>query len=234
MNLDDLCRGIVAEVNGCLGCAVVDLDTGLLVAMDVVPGSLLNPEAMEYLSVACVDYFRGRTIWQLELEMSGGAGVSRGGFVQEIQTTTSDMHHFMAVVPGWESTLFILVTDKTANLGLGWIAMRRALAQIAELHDRDEGRARRQNPGVEAPSTAPAAQLGGVDGGQGTGSPLATGASEGQGGAAEQPSAPPEIERPEVERAGQRGFRPVPAQGMPEIKVPSWRGGHGTRGRQSL
>lgn len=223
MNLDDLCQGIVTEVNGCLGCAVVDLDTGLLMAMDVVPGSSLNPAAMEYLSVASVDYFRGRTVWQLELEMSAGAGASQTGFVREIQTTTSDMHHFMAVVPGWESTLFILVTRKTANLGMGWIAMRQALRQIAALHEGQGRGAGPQNPGIQTPAANPAAQLGDAEPAAPVGAGLGAGA--GQGAAPEQPA---------DERLRQRGLRSVPSQGLPEIKVPSWRGGHGARGRHPV
>ena len=135
MKLRDLCDGIVADVDGCLGCAVVDLSTGLPLAMQVVPGTLLNPAAMEVMSAASVDYFRGRTVWQLELAMSNdAAGMdSTAGFVREIQTTTEDTYHFMSVVPGRKDTLLILITDKTANLGLGWIAMRQALARIAEV-----------------------------------------------------------------------------------------------------
>ncbi len=209
MNLDDLCQGIVTEIGGCLGCAVVDLDTGLPLAMDVVPGSSLNPAAMEYLSVASVDYFRGRTVWQLELEMSGG-GASQAGFVREIQTTTADMHHFMAVVPGWESTLFVLVTGKTANLGMGWIAMRQALAQIAAMHEREQRASRSQNSRFQGVSAA-AARL----------------PDEADHGQPEQPS-----DQVAAEGPGQGNLRTVPEQSF-DVKVPGWRGGHGARGRHS-
>lgn len=158
MRLRDLCNGIVADVDGCLGCAVVDLNTGLPLAMQVVPGTLLNPAAMEVMSAASVDYFRGRTVWQLQLAMASGvsAADAAAGFVREIQTTTEDTYHFMSVVPGREDTLLILITDKTANLGLGWIAMRQALARIREVDAGDLPTTPNSAPGAWQQPTADA------------------------------------------------------------------------------
>lgn len=129
MKLQELCEQTVADVDGCLGCAVVDLETGLPLGLEVARGSILGQDAMELMSAASVEYFRGNLIWQLELAMAGGQSLS--SFVQEIQATTAHTSIFMSVVPGRESNLLLLITDKAANLGLGRIAMRQALAQIA-------------------------------------------------------------------------------------------------------
>lgn len=128
MKLQELCERTVADVDGCLGCAVVDLETGLPLGLEVARGSILGQDAMELMSAASVEYFRGNLIWQLELAMAGGQSLS--SFVQEIQATTAHTSIFMSVVPGRESNLLLLITDKAANLGLGRIAMRQALAQI--------------------------------------------------------------------------------------------------------
>ena len=128
MNLQQLCEETVVDVDGCLGCALVDLATGLPLASRVVAGSLLGQAGMDLLSAASVEYFRGRMVWQLELAMSGGQ--TDGQFVHEIQTTTEDTYSFMSVVPGRETTLLVLVLDKAANLGLGWISMRQVLARL--------------------------------------------------------------------------------------------------------
>ena len=155
MRLHDLCQGIVAEVDGCLGCAVVDLATGLPLAMKVVPGTLLTDDAMEVMAAASVDYFRGRTVWQLELAMSAaGSDDDVAGFVREIQTTTADTYHFMSIVPGREDALLILITDKTANLGLGWIAMRHALACLQDLHESERQPAAASTPAPASPAAA--------------------------------------------------------------------------------
>lgn len=131
MRLQELCEGIVDDVDGALACALVDLGTGLPLASRIVPGGLLNPPSMEAISAAGADYFRGKAMRRLEREMSTG-GESQSRFVEEIQTTTEDTYHFMSVVPGRENTLMILITDKSANLGLGWISMREALARVRD------------------------------------------------------------------------------------------------------
>ena len=86
---------------------------------------------MEILSAAGAEYFRGDVNHQLQSAMGGASGDH--GFVQEIQTTTEDTYHFMSVIPGKEQTILMLVTDRTANLGLGWVAMRRTLARVQEM-----------------------------------------------------------------------------------------------------
>lgn len=140
MTLQELCEGIVDDVDGALACALVDLGTGLPLASRIAPGGLLNPASMEAISAAGADYFRGRAMRRLEREMSTG-GESQSGFVEEIQTTTEDTYHFMSVVPGRQNTLMILITDKSANLGLGWISMREALARVRDDDGSDsEGR----------------------------------------------------------------------------------------------
>ena len=131
MRLQDICEDIMEDVDGALGCALVDLGTGLPLAMRVASDALIDNGAMEILSAASAEYFRGDVNHQLESAMGGDSGDQ--GFVQEIQTTTEDTYHFMSVIPGNEQTILMLVTDRTANLGMGWVAMRRTLARVQEM-----------------------------------------------------------------------------------------------------
>lgn len=131
MRPQDLCDGIVDDVDGALACALVDLDTGLPLASTIASGGLLSQLSMEAISAAGADYFRGKAVRRLAGAMSPD-GESESSFVTELQTTTEDTYHFMSVVPGHRNTLMILITDKTANLGLGWISMREALARVTE------------------------------------------------------------------------------------------------------
>lgn len=232
MRLRDLCDGIIADVDGCLGCAVVDLTTGLPLAMQVVPGTLLNAAALEVMSAAGADYFRGRAVWQLETAMSGGAAT---GFVQEIQTTTEDTYHFMSVVPEREDTLLILITDKAANLGLGWIAMRQALARVSEVDPGDlPVIPHAPEPAAEAPEAASLAWQ--------TERPQGPPAVAPQPGVPQPEAAAPVYARPTA--AGQppfsgQGYSPTqdggtgPAQQTEgqEMFPSRWRGGHGVRGQ---
>lgn len=227
MRLRDLCDGIVADVDGCLGCAVVDLTTGLPLAMQVVPGTLLSAPAMEVMSAASVDYFRGRTIRQLQHAMSGGTpeAAATDGFVREIQTTTEDTYHFMSVVPGREDTLLILITDKTANLGLGWIAMRQALARIREVDAGDLPATPASAPGawVQATPAAPNS----LSEQAGAAAPAyVPPAGDGAGGAYSPPQGPVPV--PGQQAEGQ--VQMLPEEQRRELFQTRWRGGHGVRG----
>ncbi|MCY3819760.1 MAG: hypothetical protein OXH52_10435 [Gammaproteobacteria bacterium] len=127
MRLQELCDGIVDDVDGALGCAVVDLDTGLPLASGIAPEGGLSSASIEAISAAGADCFRGKAARRLAEAMSTE---SESNFVEELQTTTEDTYHFMSVVPGWENALIVLITDKSANLGLGWIAMREAMDRV--------------------------------------------------------------------------------------------------------
>ena len=138
------------DVDGALGCALVDLGTGLPLAMTVTSDELLASGAMETLSAAGTDYFRGEVNRQLEQAMGVDPGGDEG-FVEEIQTTTDETYHFMCVVPGNKQTVLLLITDKTTNLGLGWVAVRRALRRVEQDTRRPARRARTSAP----PATEP-------------------------------------------------------------------------------
>lgn len=147
MRLQDICEEIIEDVDGALGCALVDLGTGLPLAMTVTSDELQGSGAMEMLAAAGTDYFRGEVNHQLRTAMGGDPGDE--GFVEEIQTTTDETYHFMCVVPGNRQTVLLLITDKTTNLGLGWVAVRRALRRIEE----DTGRPRvRAETGAASPT----------------------------------------------------------------------------------
>ena len=118
------------DVDGALGCALIDLGTGLPLAMHVASDALLDSGAMEILCAAGANYLRGEVNDQLESAM--GEGPSGEGFVEEIQTTTEETYHFMCVIPGNRETVLLLVTDRTTNLGLGWVALRRTLRRVQE------------------------------------------------------------------------------------------------------
>ena len=114
-----VCRDILGGIDNSLGCALVDLGTGLPLALDVRRGTAYSAEALEMLAAGSVSYFQDRR--------------GEPDAVRDIQTATEDVYHFMSLVPGRSRELFVLVTDRQrGNLGLGWLAMRGALAQVAD------------------------------------------------------------------------------------------------------
>lgn len=152
MRLQNICDEIMEDVDGALGCALVDLGTGLPLAMTVTSDELLASGAMETLAAAGTDYFRGEVNQQLRTAMGGGPDDE--GFVEEIQTTTNETYHFMCVVPGNRQTVLLLITDKTVNLGLGWVAVRRTLRRVQEGTRHSEARAEKNAPPPAAPPSS--------------------------------------------------------------------------------
>lgn len=144
--LQHVCKEILDGTDGAIGCALVDLETGLPLTLEVKPGAPLNPVSMELLSAMGVSYFDGGSSLDFNDESS-----EYDDAVQEIQTTTEDACYFMARVPGSPQELLILVTDPNAiNLGLGWMSMRQALAQV-QTTNADNG----QNGTMRGRQTAP-------------------------------------------------------------------------------
>ena len=129
-------------MDGALGCALVDLTTGLPLALDVKPNSLLDAAAMELMSVAGVTYFTASSRMPFDEQSDPGGGLSAADSVQEIQATTEETYHFISLVPGDERELLILIVDRHAtNLGLSWMSMRqaRALMEKASTNGASEG-----------------------------------------------------------------------------------------------
>ena len=130
MNLQDICEEAVADMEGCLGCAVADLRSGLPLAIKAGVTPLVGKEALELLTAASVEYFRGRMMWQLQLTISNGE--PSANFAHEIQTKTEDTYNFMSVVPKRENTVLVLIFDKATNLGLDRISVRQVLQRLSE------------------------------------------------------------------------------------------------------
>jgi predicted regulator of Ras-like GTPase activity (Roadblock/LC7/MglB family) len=130
--LDDLLQNVVQDVDGALGCAVVDLENGLLLSVaHNVP--YFTSSYLEAVAAAAVDMIRGRNVRAVESLLSSQRGQPVKHMIQEIQMSTEKTYHFMAVVPDKPNSLVVLITSRNTNLGMGWSAVRTNLPAIAEL-----------------------------------------------------------------------------------------------------
>ena len=130
--LDDVCRSILSSVDDGLGCAVVDLESGLLLASaHNVP--YFTQSYLDAVSAAAVDMFRGRTVTNFENLIPQQRGVPSRRLTSEIQMTTEHTYHFMLVLPNKPNALAVLITGRRANLGFGWAAVRNSVAHIEPL-----------------------------------------------------------------------------------------------------
>ena len=137
-----ICESIVVDVDGSLGCALVDLATGLPLAAAVRPASRVDETTLELLAAAGVSFFSDDRPVPAELPAGTDDYQHSAGSLRELQITTQDAYGFMSLVPGAEGQLLILVTDRgAAKLGLGWVGMRQALALLGGSGAGDGGHA---------------------------------------------------------------------------------------------
>jgi hypothetical protein len=131
-SLDQITRDIVTSVDGALGCAVVDLSSGLLLSVSHnVP--YFTQTYLEAVAAAAVDMFRGKNVQAVESLLSNQRGKPLENSIQEMQMTTPATFHFMAIVPEKPLSLVILITSKKTNQGMGWAQLRKSLSLIAPL-----------------------------------------------------------------------------------------------------
>jgi hypothetical protein len=129
-NVNEICSKIVTDVPDSLGCAVVDLETGLLLGVaHNVP--YFTQSYLDAVAAAAVDMFRGRTVSTVEELLSKNRGEEVRHMLKEVQMTTENTYHFMAIVPQKPDALMVLITSTKASLGAGWSAVRNALPDVA-------------------------------------------------------------------------------------------------------
>lgn len=131
-DINDVCRDLLSDVNEALGASVVDLNTGLLLgAAHNIP--YFTQSYVDAVAAAAVDMFRGKTVSTIEDLLSSQRGSEVRNSIQEVQMTTAGTYHFMSLVPDHPDSLVVLITTRKANLGMGWVSLRKALTQIAPL-----------------------------------------------------------------------------------------------------
>lgn len=131
MDMQNACARILNEVDGALGCIVIDMQTNLPVAAKSHPGRALNANTVDLISVVSTNMFSGKLIGQFEQALDRPQG-SAPSFVREVQMATENTNQFMAAIPGWDQGLLVLVTDKSVSLGLGWMAVHRGLELLGQ------------------------------------------------------------------------------------------------------
>ena len=148
MDVQSACREVISDVDGSLGCIVIDMQTGLTVASECRQGAALNDAMIGLVSVISTNMFCGRMIRRFE-ELLNRPGPAAAGFVREVQMTTAQTNQFMSAIPGWQNGLLVFITNKSVSLGLGWMAVHRIVDRLGALPSP-------ASPAAEAPPPRPA------------------------------------------------------------------------------
>jgi len=128
--LDDILKDVTETVAGSLACAVVDLNTGLLLGIaSKVP--YFTEDFFDVVAAAAVDMFRGKSIKGIETLMSMQAGREVKNSIKEIQMSSDRTYHFMTTLPDRTDMLLVLITDRSANLGMGWMKLRSTAPKVS-------------------------------------------------------------------------------------------------------
>lgn len=131
-DINSICADVVKQVDSALGCAVVDLESGLLLGVaHNIP--YFTQSYLDAVAAAAVDMFRGKNVSAVEDMIANMRGNNKTQLIKEVQMTTENTLHFMAVVPDKPNALVVLITSKKVNLGMGWVAVRQSLNKIAPL-----------------------------------------------------------------------------------------------------
>lgn len=131
-NLNDVLQTIISDVDGALGCAIVDIESGLLLAAaHHIP--YFTTSYLEAVAAAAVDMIRGKNVRAIEALFSNQYGRPVTKSIQEVQMTTDNTYHFMAIIPEKPDMLVVLITSKKTNLGMGWSAVRKNMPLLAPL-----------------------------------------------------------------------------------------------------
>lgn len=131
-DLNEVCAAITEDVANALGCAVVDLETGLLLGVHhKVP--YFTQSYLDAVAAAAVDMFRGKTVKDVEKLLTKQRGEEVKNMIEEVQMSTPNTFHFMKILPDKPNALAVLITNTRANLGQGWSALRNSLKDISPM-----------------------------------------------------------------------------------------------------
>jgi DNA polymerase III delta prime subunit len=127
-----ICAEVIEGVSEGLGCAVIDLESGLLVGISHVTSAL--PEALlDTMAASVAEVLRGRAVSIVEEMFAQFNGGKPKRLVESLQLTTDKAHIFTAVIPDKPGYVVALVVGKKATLGSGWASIRSAMSRIQPL-----------------------------------------------------------------------------------------------------
>ena len=128
-NMTDVCEEVVKSAPGALSFAVIDLQSGqLLACVHTVP--YYTQRYLEAMANSAVDMFRGSGVTSVESLAAEIRGIEPERMVREVQMATTDSYQFMMLSPQFPDILLMLTTDRETSLGSGWIVIRAAIPKL--------------------------------------------------------------------------------------------------------
>ena len=131
MALQQICEDVISRTEGTLGCLLLDLDKGLILALARRTSQVLDDVDIERIVMASDSLFRGNLMGQFSASLTTG---TENGAVHEAQLTRAYSYEFMTSMPDWDGALLVLITERTLSIGLGWMVVNQTRGWLAEAH----------------------------------------------------------------------------------------------------
>ena len=131
MEFQEICEDIVRQADGVLGCFLIDVRRGFVVAAAQRQHMEFEEAEIQSILRSSGELFRGALVEQFARSLPAGSD-SPADFVREVQVTKAGSYQFMSTVSGWKDGLVILVAERTLSLGFGWMVLRQAKDQLSE------------------------------------------------------------------------------------------------------
>lgn len=128
--LEQICQSVYDDVSGSIAMAVVDLESGMPLAV-YHRVEYFTQDYIDLVSAAAVDMFRGRTVRQVEERLTQQRNKSAKNSIKEVQMITEGTLHFMITLPDHPHIVAILITTKKTSLGMGWASLRKAVSEFS-------------------------------------------------------------------------------------------------------
>ncbi len=130
MSLDAVLQKSVSEVPDCVAAGVVDLTTGMLLAIKTVDSH--PSEVMDVLAAATADMFQGNNVQMIENIFKKARGVANDDhhYFQEMIVNSDNLVHVFSRCKTNEEIVVAFVCRKSVNLGMALTKVRGALPAL--------------------------------------------------------------------------------------------------------
>ena len=130
MSLDAALQKAVADVPDCVAGGVVDLTTGMLLAIKTVDSH--PAEVMDVLAAATSDMFQGTNVQMIENIFKKARGIANDGhhYFQEMIVNSDNLVHVFCRFKTNEEMVVAFVCRKSVNLGMALTKVRGGLPAL--------------------------------------------------------------------------------------------------------
>ena len=129
----DAVKDFRASVPDCVAAGIVDMSTGMLLAVDTLDGH--PSEVLDLLAAATFDIFQGRNVVMIEEVFNQRRGItSTGHYFQEILVNSQNLVHLFMRSAVNAEIVAAVVCRRTVNIGMLFaqarIVMRRVDGEV--------------------------------------------------------------------------------------------------------